>query len=478
MQMSEVLWTTIRSELEDAVGKDNVEHSIADRLTHAIDGFWISAMLVANHRRPPMPDFVVRPGCTEEVSKVLRIANYYRMPVVPFGGASGSQGGIVNVCDGGVAIDMKRMTKILDFDEESRVITCETGLNYQQLEWYANERGYSLMHIPSAITCGTVGGFLANNGMGVLSTKYGKIEDQCVNVEMVIPSGQVLQSSDVPKHSSGPDMKAIFIGSEGTFGVITRASFKLFKIPEARIFRGFLFPDLRSGINAVREMLVDFHPSLIRMYDENETGSIIKKIVGVSRQGAFMNMAVEGRKEIAELELKLAIEICKKNGGEDLGPEYGESWWKHRVTFFYPGHVFAYPQMFGTIDTLARYSKIEKIYWAMKTVVEGKYKADGVRFLAHFSHWYDWGAMVYTRFVFDKPKVTEPIEAINLHNEVWYAAMHAAISAGGVVNDHHGTGLKLGKLMKEQYGESMMVFHGLKKMFDPNGIMNPFKMGV
>jgi alkyldihydroxyacetonephosphate synthase len=478
MQMSEVLWATIRSELEDAVGKDNVEVSIADRLAHAIDGFWISAMLVANHRRPPMPDFVVRPGTDGEVAKLLKIANYYRIPVVPFGGASGSQGGIVAVCDGGIALDMKRMNRILDFDEESRVITCETGINYQQLEWYANERGYSLMHIPSAITCGTAGGFLANNGMGILSTKYGKIEDQCIYAEMIIPSGELLKTSDVPKHSSGPDMKGIFIGSEGTFGVITKAAFKLFKLPEVRLFRGFLFPALSAGINAVREMLVDFHPSLIRMYDEPETGSIIKKIVGVSKKGAFMNIAVEGRREIAELELKLAIDICRKHGAEDLGPEYGESWWKHRVTFFYPGHIFAYPQMFGTIDTLARYRNIEKIYWAMKNAVEGAYRKDGVRFLAHFSHWYDWGAMVYTRFIFDKPKFTEPLEAIQYHNEVWYTAMHAAIDSGGVVNDHHGTGLKLGKLMKEQYGDSMSVFHGLKKMFDPNGIMNPFKMGV
>jgi alkyldihydroxyacetonephosphate synthase len=478
MQISEILWATIRSELVDALGQENVEFSIADRLTHAVDGFWISAMLVANHKCPPLPDFVVRPGCSEEVSKILKIANYYKIPVIPFGGASGSQGGIVAVCNGGIAIDMKRMTKILDFDEDSRVVTCETGINFQQLEWYANERGYSLMHIPSAITCGTVGGFIANNGMGVLSTKYGKIEDQCIYAEMIIPSGQVIKTSEVPKHSSGPDMKGIIIGSEGTFGVITKAAFKLFKLPEIRIFRGFLFPDLSSGINAVREMLAEFHPSLIRMYDERETGSIIKKIVGLSKKGAFMNMAVEGNKQIAELELKLAVDICKKFNGEDLGPEYGEKWWESRVTFFYPGHVFAYPQMFGTIDTLARYNKIEKIYWTMKEAIEGTYGDEGVRFLAHFSHWYDWGCMVYSRFVFDKPKITDPIEAIQKHNEVWYTGMHAAINAGGVVNDHHGTGLKLGKLMKEQYGDSMLVFHGLKKMFDPNGIMNPFKMGV
>ncbi|RGX54696.1 MULTISPECIES: FAD-binding oxidoreductase [Anaerotruncus] len=476
MEMNEILWTTIRSELEDAVGPDNVDCSIADRITHGVDGFWISHMLVANNRIPPMPDFVVRPNSTEEVAKVLKIANYYKISVIPFGGASGSQGGIVPVSGGGIAIDMKRMSRILEFDEQSNVVTCETGINFQQLEWYVNERGYSTMHIPSAITCGTVGGFLANNGMGVLSTKYGKIEDQCISVEMVLPSGQILHTAPVPKHSSGPDMKALFIGSEGTFGIMTKASFKLFKLPEARLFRGFLFPDLTSGIAAVREMLHEYKPSLIRLYDESETTSIIKKIVGVGRKGAFMNMGVEGPREIAEIELRRSIEICAKHGGEDMGSEYGEKWWESRVTFFYPDHVFAYPQMFGTIDTLARYSKIENIYWAMKDAIESKY--DNVRFLAHFSHWYDWGAMMYGRFVVNNPTVVEPIEAIRLHNQMWQTGLHAAIQAGGVVNDHHGTGLKLGKFMKEQYGSDMFVFEGLKKMFDPNGIMNPYKMGV
>ena len=271
-------------------------------------------------------------------------------------------------------------------------------------------------------------------------------------------------------------MKALFIGSEGTFGIMTKASFKLFKLPEARLFRGFLFPDLTSGIAAVREMLHEYKPSLIRLYDESETTSIIKKIVGVGRKGAFMNMGVEGPREIAEIELRRSIEICAKHGGEDMGSEYGEKWWESRVTFFYPDHVFAYPQMFGTIDTLARYSKIENIYWAMKDAIESKY--DNVRFLAHFSHWYDWGAMMYGRFVVNNPTVVEPIEAIRLHNQMWQTGLHAAIQAGGVVNDHHGTGLKLGKFMKEQYGSDMFVFEGLKKMFDPNGIMNPYKMGV
>ena len=99
---------------------------------------------------------------------------------------------------------MKRMNKVIEIDEYSRTVTVEAGMNFQQLEWRVNELGFSTMHIPSSITCSTVGGFIAHNGIGVLSTKYGKIDDMCIWLEVVIPDGTVMQTSPVPKHSSVP----------------------------------------------------------------------------------------------------------------------------------------------------------------------------------------------------------------------------------------------------------------------------------
>ena len=99
------------------------------------------------------------------------------------------------------------------------------------------------------------------------------------------------------------------------------------------------------------------------------------------------------------------------------------------------------------------------------------------RFIAHFSHWYEWGCMIYDRFIVDNPP-KDPHEALKLHNEIWTCGVRTALANGGVVNDHHGVGIKLGRLMKEQYGPAMQVFEGLKKSLDPNGIMNPFKLGL
>jgi alkyldihydroxyacetonephosphate synthase len=464
----------IRSEFEDAVGEGNVSMRESDKLAYGVDYFWVGRMWADKGLKLPSPDLIVRPGSPEETARVLKIANYYKMPVYTWGGGSGSQGGALPM-SGGLILDTKRMDKVLEYDEVSMKVTAEAGMNFQQLEWYANERGHSLMHYPSSLTCATVGGFLAHRGIGVLSNKYGKIDDMCLSLEVALPDGTIIHSLPVPKHAAGPDLNQIFIGSEGTLGVITKATFKLFKQPEERRFRAFIFKDIASGLAAGREIMRKTRPSIIRLYDEAETVSIIKEVLGVAKQGAFMNLAVEGMPEMAQLEERIILGICAKHGGEDLGGEWGKKWWDNRITFFYPGHIMDIPQLFGTMDTIATYDNIEKVYWAMKRAVEDNFP--GVRFIAHFSHWYEWGCMVYDRFIMDKPP-EDPEEAIRLHNRIWNAGIRAALANGGVINDHHGVGLKLGRLMKEQYGPAMCIFEGIKKTVDPNGIMNPWKLGL
>ena len=472
--MNEFLFTQILTELEDAVGRENCSTRVVDKVAHSVDYFWLSRMWADRGREMPQGDFIVSPKNAQEVSKVLKIANYYKIPVTTWGGGGGTQGGAIPVC-GGIVIDTKRMNEIFDFNEKGMYIECGAGAIYKHIEWAANERGYSTMHFPSSLTCSTVGGFLAHRGIGVVSTKYGKIDDMVLQMEVVLPNGDIIYTSSAPKHAAGPDLNQIFIGSEGTLGIITKAQIRIYQQPEVRRFRGFLFKDMSAAFAASRELLQIFKPSVMRLYDEAETVSLIKKIVGVAKPGAFMNIAYEGKKELVDVEEKILLDTFAKYGAEDLGSEYGEKWWDEKITFFYPGHMMDLPQMFGTMDTIAPYDKIEKIYWAMKKAIETKFP--NIRFIAHFSHWYEWGCMIYDRFICDNPP-QDPIEAMRLHNEVWTTGVRTAIANGGVVNDHHGVGIKLGRLMEEQYGPAMQVFEGLKKTLDPNGIMNPFKLGL
>lgn len=468
------MFDMILTELEDIVGEENVSTRESEKITYGVDYFWISRMWADRGQQPPRADYIVRPATSEEVSKVLKVANYYKIPVHTWGGGSGSQGGALPMA-GGIILDLKRMCRLIEIDEESRTITAETGMVFQQLEWYANEKGYSCMHIPSCLTCGTIGGALAHRGIGIMSTKYGKIDDMCITMEVVLPNGDIINTLPVPKHAAGPDLNQIFIGSEGTLGVITKATFKLFEIPENRQFRAFMFPDMTSGFAAGRDIMQKVKPSIMRLFDEAETTSIIKKIIGVEEKGSFMNLALEGDRRIVDIEMEIVCEICKKHGGRDMGSEYGEKWYENRITFFYPGNIMDIPQMFGTMDTVSDFKRIEKIYWAMKNAIESNFP--DVRFIAHCSHWYEWGTMIYDRFILDNPP-QDPEEAIRLHNRIWNTGVRAAMQNGGVINDHHGIGLKLSRLMKEQYGPAMQVLEGLKKSLDPNGIMNPYKLGL
>jgi alkyldihydroxyacetonephosphate synthase len=132
--------------------------------------------------------------------------------------------------------------------------------------------------------------------------------------------------------------------------------------------------------------------------------------------------------------------------------------------------------MYGTTETITTYDKIENLYWAEKRAVEEGYSDQGIRFIGHFSHWFHWGVMLYSRFIIEDPP-EDAQEALRLHNTIWNTAMQAVIANGGMINEHHGVGLKLSRYMRKQYGEAWPMMLKLKKAIDPNGIMNPGKTG-
>ena len=472
------MFEMIRTELTDAVGDANVDVKFADKFGHSIDYYWIPEMWHDRGKPCPKADFIVHPGSTEEVSKVMKIANQYKIPVVPWGGGSGSQGGALPVY-GGIILDMKRMNKYYGVDRESLTVRCQTGIIARHLEWNCNKEGFSTMHLPASIACATIGGFLAHRGTGVLSTKYGKIEDMVMTLEVVTPTGEIIRTLPVPRHASGPDLTMLFLGSEGTLGVITEVTLKVHPQPEAREFRAYIFKDMHTAMQAGATLMRSrLGPCAIRLYDETETKTHVSKVFGMDLdKGAYIVFGFDGRKDIVACQMKAAREIMERQfKGKDLGSKGGEWWWENKYKFFYPGYMFHVPQAFGTLDTVADFAHIEKVYWAMKNVVNKEFP--DARFIGHFSHWYEWGCMLYARFIFPGDKVPpNESEAAALYNAVWDKAIRAAIANGGVINEHHGVGLKLGRYVKDLYGTAMPVLEGLKKQLDPNGIMNPGKLG-
>ena len=195
--------------------------------------------------------------------------------MTPFGGGSGVQGA-ANADRGGIVLSLKRLDRVRSVDRNSMTAVVEAGHVIQNLEEAFNADGLSFTHYPASAEWATLGGCIGARGSGVLSTKYGKIEEHILSLEVVLPTGEIVHTPAVPRHAAGPELTQLFVGSEGALGVVTAATISLRRVPAKRIFRCLLFDDLDAGIAAGRDIMVDgLRPPVMRLYDaEAATGSL------------------------------------------------------------------------------------------------------------------------------------------------------------------------------------------------------------
>jgi alkyldihydroxyacetonephosphate synthase len=464
----------VHEALASALGAGAVS-TAPDRLdAYTADTYWPALHAAAAGTPLARPDIVVRPDTEEHVAEILRIADAHRTPVVPWGGGSGTQGGALPI-RGGIVIDLTGLDEIVDIDERSMTVTAQAGVNGRRLEAELNARGLMLPHYPASVEWATIGGYIAARGSGVLSTRYGKIEDLLLSIRVATPAGGLFETVPVPRHAVGFELTQLFVGSEGTLGVITRATLQLVPMPAERRFAAVAFPTVAAGTDAIRRALQAGHrPSVVRMYDEDATRLAFAPVVGEELSGVYTVLAFEGDPEAVDAEERRTLALALEAGGRLLDPALGQRWWDRRYDFYHPPHNPELPQIWGTLDVVATYANIEAVYDALHTAVRVPYAEHGLQLRMHFSHWYLWGTMIYGRFVVPDGGP----DALELHDRIWEDGMNAALAAGGVMNDHHGVGIKLGPYMRRQHGAALDTMRQIKAAFDPNDVMNPGKMGL
>ena len=468
--------TEVAAALSAALGEDAV-HTDPTRLdAYTADTYWPALAAVAAGSPLGRPDVVVVPRDDEGVVAALRIAAEHRLPVVPWGGGSGTQGGAVPV-RGGIVVDLRGLDRIVEIDERSLTVTAEAGVNGRTLERTLNERGLMLPHYPASAEWATVGGYVAARGSGVLSTRYGKIEDLVLSLRVAMPTGELVDTVCVPRHAVGPDLTQLFIGSEGTLGIITRATLSVVPLPAERRFATLRFPSVAAGIDTFRETLAVGHrPSVIRMYDEEATRRTLAPVVGAPLDGVCAIVACEGESAAVDVELARIAELARAREATELDPALAQRWWDRRYDFYAPPHHPELPAIWGTVDVVATYARIDAVHAALQAVLRDRYAGIGLKLRIHFSHWYAWGTMIYARFLI--PDGALGGDALELHDRIWDDAVTAVMAAGGVINDHHGVGLKLGRYMEAQHGAAFDTMRRIKAGIDPLGIMNPGKLGL
>jgi alkyldihydroxyacetonephosphate synthase len=512
----------LRDKLREIVGEAHVSQNDHDRMTYSRDNAPVLNLSYNEGRVGPLPDVIVWPANTEQVAQIVRLANETRTPIVAFGAGSGVCGGVAPL-RGGVTVDMKRMKKIVDLDEESLTVTAEAGILGQLLEMELNRRGCTMGHFPSSIYSSTLGGYLAARSAGQLSAKYGKMEDMVMGLEAVLGTGEVLRTPTAPRRPFGPDWNQILIGSEGTLGVITQATCRVRPYPPSRRFLSFLFPTIEAGVEAMRLIMRhDLRPAAVRLYDELDTaivgtsskegeskesvlnalptsqfGDLLASVLpggllpsAIKRVGRFLGQRAdlintlerftkgcllvatfEGDDELTQEEATLAQLICEKVGGKDKGPDPAMRWWKNRYhVSYFQSKVFYHGAIVDTIEFACTWRRVPQLYHAVREAVRGL-----AFIMAHFSHAYLDGCSIYFTFVTSATSIDKTEAA---HRAVWDAAVGACHRVGGTLSHHHGIGFTKARFMYDEHGASMGLFQAFKKEMDPNGILNPGKMGL
>ena len=450
------------------VGEDNVSVNRADLISTCRDYWPVNSIWMLEGAVPALPQLVVWPGNTDEVSRLLAAANERRLPVIPYGEGSGALGGAVPI-RGGVMLDLKKMNRIRALDAENLMVTVESGLNGALYEEELNRAGYTGGHFPQSLRCSSVGGWLACRAAGQFSTRYGKIEDIAVSLEAVLADGTVFCGRSVPRAATGPRTDRLFLGSEGVLGVITAATLRIWPLPEKRHLSSHTFDKFEDGLEAIRLfMRAGTRPAVVRLYDARETANHFPTL-GDKR--CVLILLIEGSQPVVDAEKTVIEKHLLAHGAIDTGPEHAEHWLEKRFDVSAASRLFQKGAVLDTIEVSTNWHNAHSTYLAMQKAllaVEGTMLASG-----HYSHVYPEGAALYVTTVGFPGD-----DKLGYYKKIWQAAMDASIKEGAAISHHHGIGLHRGLWMAEEHGTGLDVLRRIKKALDPHGIMNPGKLGL
>jgi len=458
------------SKLESILGEKNVSTRDIDKIAYSKDTTLITLNWALQGKLAGVPDIITWPETAEQISQILKLANEEKIPVTPFAEGSGVVGGAIPIF-GGIIVDMKKFNKVLEIKDKDLTVTVQAGINGMNLERYLNSKGYTCGHIPQSIYTSSVGGYIAHRAAGQFSTKYGKIEDIVLGMEIVLPQGDIINFKTIARASTGPQFDKFFIGGEGTLGIVTQATLKIWPYPEKRALISYAFPTMEDSLDATREILRNqIYPAVIRIYDKEETKRHFEDTKNA--KGKVMVVFVcEGISKLVDLEEEITREVCEKNSGVDCGEHPVEHWFETRFRVKETSMFPPYKIVADTIEVACMWDKAAELYHKVKEATKSIY--GNLLISAHISHFYPNGVGYYFTFGGVPPKNKSDFE---FYKECWNATIKAVEELGGSFGHHHGVGINRSHWMPIEWGNSFETLKSIKKMLDPNNILNPGKI--
>ncbi len=423
---------------------------------------------------PQRPALVVRPGSTDQVAAVLQACHDAAVPVTAVAGRSGVCGGSVPV-HGGVALDLTGLEGLIAVDEVSLTADVRAGTFGPDLEEALGKTGdgYTLGHWPQSMDLSTVGGWLACRGAGQYSTRYGKIEDMVIGLEVVLADGRVVRTEGHgPRAATGPNLTQLFVGSEGALGIITAARLRIHPRPAHEERRAFGFATFADGLAACRRILRrGATPAVLRLYDRTESERNFEH-----PETNVLIVLDEGDPDVLAGTLAVVDQECAApSGATALDIALVERWLGHRNDVSALAPLWRAGIVVDTAEVSGEWAVLPALFddvVSALTSIEGTLAAS-----AHQSHAYTDGACLYFTFGGRGPE-GDTAWRERYYRQAWDTITEATIAHGAAISHHHGIGLQRARFMPEALGAGFEVLTALKQALDPQGILNPGKLGL
>ncbi len=481
------------------VGQDNCRTDHRERVLHSVGKSYKDLIRLRTLRLDRATDAVLYPRTEDEVAAILALCSQARTAVVPFGGGTSVVSGLEP--EPGqqrlvVAVDLAYLNRVVQIDEVSSTATVEAGIFGPELEAQLRTAGFVLGHYPQSFEFSTLGGWIATRSSGQNCLRYGGIEKLVESVRVVTPAGTI-ETLRVPRRGDGPDIMQMFLGSEGTFGIIVSATVRVRRAPEEQDYFMFAFKDFRPATDACRTLLQSgLSPALLRISDEEETTATLalghrpaKGLQALQRRAAkwllarrgmvppSLSTVLVGLEGTRQQNRRLRRQVRRHFARLDafyLGRSPGRRWLETRFQLPYlRDELLDNGLLVDTLETATTWSRWEQLYVAVREAILGAAAEQGepIVVYAHLSHLYLDGAALYFSLL-GRQKQADPLGQ-------WLAIKDAAAAAirahGAVISHHHGVGMD----HREQTGRSDVereMLEQLKQTLDPSGIMNPGKL--
>lgn len=453
--------STVR-EIENLLGKDNVLTEPEDQVCYSYDATGYKVL----------PDIVVFLESASQVSQVLKIANIHKIPVVPRGAGSGFVGGTVPV-RAGIVLALSRMNELIEIDEENSLAVVQPGLVNEKLQRSVENCGLFYPPDPASMRVSTIGGNVATGAGGPRAFKYGVTKDYVLGMQVVLPTGEIIRTGvRTAKGVVGYDMTKLFVGSEGTLGVVTEITLKLIPKPESAITILAVFKDISRATACVTSIVRSrITPSTLEFIDRRVIECIKEYLDDDAipeNTGAILLMEVDGPESVIENEAKRIEGLCQKNGAIRISSAVDlkdrEKLWAARRAIS-PALRKISPEKINEDITVPRTRIPEAIRMLEK--VEEKYSIP----ILNFGHAGDGN--IHVNLMID----TSDEDVFKRADLALEEIFSKVLEMGGTISGEHGVGITKSRFIEKEIGSiNLELQKRIKKVFDPNNIMNPGKV--